>query len=402
MKRSAPAISRGGRPVRVMQLCAVDFTVKNFLAPLTRFLMEKGLEVDVACSRGPYFEALRAEGLRMVEVPLRRSRNALSHARALWALYRRLRQAPVDVLHVHTPIAALLGRVAGRMAGVPVILYTAHGFYFHDDMPRWKWRAHVALEWFGGRFHDYLFTQSGEDALTALRAGLGRPGRVRRIGNGVDLAGRFHPANIPAEALAARRRELDLPEGRPLVAMIGRLVREKGFFEFIEAAAQIRRELPEALFLCIGDTVTSEHDDAKAAIRARVEALGLSAAVRFAGLRADVPELLSLCDVYCLPSWREGMPRSIIEAMGLAKPVVATRIRGCREEVVDGVTGFLTPPRDAGALAGALLYLLRHPERARAMGQAGRQRALRLYDERQVLERQWRVYQRLLREKGIL
>jgi len=391
-----------GEGLRVMELCAVDFTVRNFLAPLVRFLMEKGCVVDVACSRGPHFAELESWGFRMVEIPIARSRNLASHARAFAALVRRLRAHPVDVLHVHTPIAALLGRMAGRFVGVPLILYTAHGFYFHEGMSPWRRRAHVALEWFGGRFHDYLFTQSGEDVVAALRAGLARPGRARRIGNGVDVRGRFNPANVEAEALGRLRGELKIESGQPVVAMIGRLVREKGFFEFIEAAARIRGEVPGAMFLCIGDTVTSEHDNAKAAILGRVEELGLRDAFRFAGLRADIPELLSLCDVYCLPSWREGMPRSIIEAMSLAKPVVATRIRGCREEVVDGETGFLAPVRDAESLAGALSFLLRHPEAARRMGEAGRRRALMLFDETLVLERQWRVIRRLAREKGLL
>ncbi len=386
--------------LRVMELCAVDFTVRNFLAPLVRFLEEKGCEVDVACSRGPHFGELEEGGFRMVEIPFRRSLNLWSHARAAWALYQRLRRHPVDVLHVHTPVASLIGRFVGRLAGVPVIVYTAHGFYFHEHMPKWKRRAHVTLEWIGARFHDYLFTQSREDAVTALRTGIERPGRVKRIGNGVDVRGRFHPETIPEGARGALRHELDLHVIEPVVAMIGRLVREKGYFEFFEAAAQLRKENPAVRFLCIGDTVTSEHDDAKAAILERVEALGLRDAVRFAGLRSDIPELLSLCTVYCLPSWREGMPRSIIEAMALGKPVVATRIRGCREEVVDGETGFLVPVRDAEALAGAVGYLLRHPLVARQFGQAGRRRALRLYDERKVLERQWRVLTRLAGRSG--
>jgi len=382
-----------------MELCAVDFTVRNFLSPLIRFLMEKGCLVDVACARGPHFEELTGWGFSMVEIPFHRSMNIARHTRAAWVLYRRLRRHPVDVLHVHTPVAALIGRIVGWLARVPVIVYTAHGFYFHDNMPRWKRRAHIAMEWIGARFHDYLFTQSGEDAVTALKSGIGRPGRVRRIGNGVDVNGRFDPETITDDALDERRRELDLPEGCPVVAMMGRMVREKGYLEFVEAAARVRQDVPETLFLCIGDTVTSEHDDAKAVILGRVEELGLTDAVRFAGLRSDIPELLLLCDVYCLPSWREGMPRSILEAMALAKPVVATDIRGCREEVVDGETGFLVSVRDADALAGALSYLVRHPEAARALGGAGQRRARKLYDETRVLDRQWRVIRSLVERK---
>jgi glycosyltransferase involved in cell wall biosynthesis len=150
--------------------------------------------------------------------------------------------------------------------------------------------------------------------------------------------------------------------------------------------------------LWIGGALPSDHDDSTQAFMARLRELGIASHFRFCGFRDDVPALLSLCSLYTLPSWREGMPRSILEAMAMGLPVVATDIRGCREEVVEGVTGYLVPVRDPRALAGRFLDVLMRPDEARRLGEASRRRAVEEFDSRLVLERQWTVYQRLMHE----
>jgi glycosyltransferase involved in cell wall biosynthesis len=169
----------------------------------------------------------------------------------------------------------------------------------------------------------------------------------------------------------------------------------------LEALAELRGEYPALRALVIGDALSSDHDDSARAIQRAAADLGLGASVIFTGLRADVPRLLALGDLYCLPSWREGMPRSILEAMAASLPVVATDIRGCREEVIDGQTGLIVPVRDARALAGALGGLLRDDQKRRRMGEAGRRRAEQYFSEAQVIERQMRVLRRLFLEKNL-
>jgi glycosyltransferase involved in cell wall biosynthesis len=179
---------------------------------------------------------------------------------------------------------------------------------------------------------------------------------------------------------------------------MGRMVREKGYGEFFAAARGLAQRFPAVHFLVIGDTVVSEHDDAKAEIVRAASVPELNDRVHFTGLRRDIPELLAATDVFVLPSHREGMPVSILEAMMMSLPVVATRIRGCREEVVDGETGFLVRAGNAEELEGAIAHLLAHPERARTMGEAGRERALDLFEEGRVMENQLAIYRRVLSE----
>jgi len=372
--------------MKIAQLCAVDFTLYHFLLPLMRGMRDAGHEVVGIAGDGPFMDKVRAEGFRVEAIAIDRSFNVVRHlasARRLKALFRRER---FDIVHVHTPVAALVGRWAAWRAGVPKIVYTAHGFYFHERMAWPKRAAFVALEWLGGRLTDVLFTQAEEDAATARRLGLIRGRIIQAIGNGVDPK-HFHP---PADPVARERlrQSLGVGEGRGtgrvVILMVGRLVAEKGYVELIEAMKSVDADLWVA-----GDRLPSDHaDPVEPAIRAAERDPVLQLRVRFLGYRADVPDLMRAADIYALPSHREGMPRSVIEAMMSGLPVVGTDIRGTREEVVEGETGALVPVNDAAALASALNRLVNDSGLRAAWGAAGRARALALYREDLVIARQ--------------
>jgi glycosyltransferase involved in cell wall biosynthesis len=166
--------------------------------------------------------------------------------------------------------------------------------------------------------------------------------------------------------------------------------------ELVRAVALIRRQIPRIRLLIIGGSLLSDRDPAETELAKLVGELQLGEAIIVTGLTDRVAEYLSASDVFVLPSYREGMPRSILEAMAAAKPVVATDIRGCREEVVDGVTGFLVPVRDAERLAHAIARLVDDPDLCTRMGAAGQMRAREFFDERVVFERLLEVYRRYL------
>ena len=383
--------------MKICQLCAVDFTLKHFLLPLVDGMRAQGWQVTAVCSDGPLVAGMRAAGYSIEAVAIARSMNPLLAVRSLIALVRLFRRERFDVLHAHTPVAALIGRVAARVAGIPLVVYTAHGFYFHDEMPRWKRALFVALERFGGRHTDLLFSQSAEDAEDAVREGIAPRERVLAIGNGVDVA-RFDPARVGAGDTA--RAALGIPRDAFVIGMIGRQVREKGIAEFLAAAAAVALRHPQVWFLLVGERLASDHaagiDSEFAAARA-----ALGERLVAPGQRSDVPELLAAMDLLCLPSWREGMPRTIIEAMMMARPVLATDIRGAREEVVAGQTGVLVPTRSPLDLAAAMERFIADPKWARELGRAGRERALLLYDENKVVARQLERIALAARQHGL-
>lgn len=370
--------------LKICQLCAVDFTLKQFLLPLIDGLQAAGMEVTAVCSDGPEIAGLRARGYRVQTVAIARDMNPVAALRSVAELVRLFRRERFDIVHVHTPVASLIGRLASRLVGTRLVVYTAHGFYFHDRMPRWKRRVFITLERVAGWFTHLLLCQSAEDAEEAIAEKLAPRERVLAIGNGVDAC-RFDPSRV-IDAAAARA-VLGIPPEAPVVGIIGRMVREKGYNELLEAVGLLADEFSLMHVLLVGGRLASDHDHSIEAALAQARAQ-LGERLVEAGLRDDTPVMLSAMDVFCLPSYREGMPRTIIEAMMMGKPVVATNIRGCREEVVDGETGVLVPIKDARRLAEAVSGCLRDPAGARLMGARGRERALRLYQEDRIVRLQ--------------
>lgn len=300
--------------------------------------------------------------------------------RQLRALFARER---FDLVHLHTPVASMVGRLAAASAGVPRIVYTAHGFYFHDRMtPPARW-LHIGLEWLFGHFTDTLLTQSAEDAAVARRYRLCRGGDIEASGNGSDPAVYF-PDEADGSARRSVRRSLGTPAERVVIVMLGRLVAEKGYPELFAAMREVDAEL-----WVVGERLSSGHASAiDADLRRLQRDASLRARVRLLGYRSDVPELLRAADVFALPSHREGMPRSIVEAMLTGLPVVATDIRGSREEIVDGECGLLVPVGDVPALACALSRLVADASLRARFGAAALRRARAMFDEAQVIARQ--------------
>ena len=383
--------------LRVCQLCAVDFSLKHFLLPLIDGMQSHGWSVTAVCSDGPEIPGMRARGYKIDTIPISRSLNVFKHAISVVRLVAYFRRERFDILHVHTPVAALVARVAAFIARVPVVIYTAHGFYFHDEMPAWKRRLFVSLERFAGRFTDLLFTQSAEDADTAVQEGISSAADTLAIGNGVD-ARRFDPALIGDGR--GMRDALGIPKEAFVIGIIARQVVEKGILEFLEAAIEVAGKNSEIHILMVGERLASDHaGDVEAELEKANSGLGERLVAT--GGRKDIPELLAAMDVFCLPSWREGMPRTIIEAMMMGKAVVATDIRGSREEVVPGETGLLVPTRSPSALAEAFLRLAGDRQMVASMGFKGRERALALYDEAQVVSLQIRRIEQFLNKEHV-
>ena len=370
--------------LKVCQLCAVDFTLKHFLLPLIDGMEKEGWTVISVCSDGPYIGNLRKKGYNIETVYIARNYNLFQHLKSILVLTRFFKEQEFDIVHVHSPIAALVARLAARFASVSVVIYTAHGFYFHDEMMSLKRSVFLFLEKWAGKYTNILFTQSAEDAACAIQENLLPQGLVHTIGNGVNPQ-KFNPRKIGNRIKI--RNKLGIQDDTFVIGIIARLVEEKGICEFLEAAMQASDENDKLCFLVIGARLESDH--AKDVIsKIKLAKDNHEGKILFLGQRTDIPELLSAMDVFCLPSWREGMPRSIIEAMMMERAVIATNIRGSREEVIDDETGFLLPTRDVIKLKNQFLYCARNTEKIRNMGKAGRLRALRYFNEKNVVEKQ--------------
>ncbi len=358
--------------MKIIEVANVDFSLRHFLLPLMRGLRARGHAVIGVSADGRLLDVARAEGFRIVPVPLARSLSPLAMLRAFRALYALFRAERPDMVHAHMPISGFLARAAARAAGVPVVAYTCHGFLFNQPGPWPRRAAALAMEWLGGRCTDIYLTVSTEEAADARRLHINA--HATAVGNGRDPA-RFRP---DAAARARIRAEFGVADGAVVVIAVSRLVRHKGYPELLAAM----RHVPAELWV-VGERLASDHGEDMAPYFA---ASGLGARLRRLGYRDDVPALLAAADIFVLPSHFEGLPMSVIEAMLAGLPVVATNIRGPREQVTEQ-TGLLVPPMQAAPLADALRRLAGDGGLRARLGAAGRARALALYDEAAVVAR---------------
>jgi glycosyltransferase involved in cell wall biosynthesis len=364
------------RPLKIAEVTSVDYSLRNFLFPLMRGMRERGHEVVGVCADGPLLDLPRAEGFRILPVPMARNLDPRAQMRAFRALVEVFRTERFDLVHGHNPISGLLARVAARRAGVPRVAYTCHGFLFNQPGPAWRRGLALGLELMAGRITDTFMTVSEEEAADARRLRI-HP-RATAVLNGRDPAV-FHP---DLAARASVRAELGTAPEACVVVVVSRLVRHKGHPELLRAM----EEVPEAELWVVGDRLPTDHGEPLEPYFARAED-ALGSRLRRLGYRHDVARLLAASDVFALPSHFEGLPMSVVEAMLTGLPVIATDVRGPREQVVEGETGLLVPPFEVPPLADALRRLAADPVLRARMGAAGRARALERYTEAKVMAR---------------
>jgi len=370
------------RRPRVAHLTTTDLTLRYLLLGQLRRLAAEGYEVTGISAPGPNAAALEAVGVRFL--PWRnatRAWNPVADLRALTELVSLLRRERFDLLHTHNPKPGVIGRVAGRLAGVPLVVNTVHGLYATPEDRLGKRAAVLGLEWLAARCSDVELYQSEEDLRWASRIRLLPAGRGELLGNGTDLE-HFDPGQVGPDRVAELRRELGIPPDALVVGTVGRLVVEKGYRELFAAARAVRRAHPGVWFLAVGAP-----DLEKADAITEAELAEAAGDVVVTGWRDDVRDLLAVMDVFVLASWREGMPRSAIEAAAMGRPLVLTDIRGCREVARHEQEALLVPPRDPDALAGAILRLAADPGLRRRLATEARDRARERFSEGRVAER---------------
>lgn len=383
--------------VKVVHMTTVDMSVRHLLLNQLLALRKEGFEVGAVSADGPDLGPVRDAGVPHWPVAFTRRMTPLQDLKAAWQIWRLCRRERFTIVHTHQVKAALFGQIAARFAGVPIVVNTVHGFYFHEHTPALKRRAWILLETFCARFSDLLLSQNREDISTAVETGICDRARIEHLGNGIDIR-RFDRSALPADRVERLRTSLGIAAGAPVVGFVGRLVREKGLAELFEAVGRLRSRHPGLRFLVVGPVDSDMPDCVGPA--AAVEA-GIDGITVFAGYRDDMPELYALMTVLALPSHREGLPRSPMEASAMGVPTVATAIRGCREVVRENENGYLVPVRDPLALTAALDRILSDPNLAARLGTRGRELAVTEFDEQIIFSRVALTYRRLLKQKGL-
>lgn len=380
--------------MKVVQLAAIDMTINNFLDYLNQKTLQIGHEVHCVCSVGPYKEEMEKKGYIVHNIEIARKISPIDNLLTVYRLTKLFKEINPDIVHVHTPVASVLGRYAAKLAGVKKIIYTAHGFYFHEEMPKIKYNFFFEVERLTARLcTDYLFTQSYEDYQTALgRKFLKKPDNIIHIGNGIDLDKKYNYSLITSEKINQLKEKYGIEKDDKVITFIGRLVKEKGILDLLEAFSLLN--MSNVKLFVIGGVPQGERDQDTVNI---LDSFSDNENIHFTGHINNAEELLFLSDIFCLPSYREGMPRSIIEAMAMKNAIVATNIRGSREEVIHGYNGYLTELGNVNELLAAFLALVSNEELLDNMKSNSYSITRKSFDERKVVSKQLDIFNRVER-----
>lgn len=340
-------------------------------------------------SEGTLEPEAAAAGVDLVRVPmLLRETNPVADPIALADLVRRFRRGRYDVVHTHSSKAGILGRLAARIARVPHVVHTAHGWGFHPGQRPAVRRTYERVERAAADLAHALVVVTPRDRDKALELRIGRPERYEVIRSGIDVD-RFA---TPTRHRDQVRDELGIPRDAVVVGSVMRLSPQKAPDILVDAVAPLCRRDPGLRLLIVGD------GPLRAELEARIRRHGIESAVVLPGLRRDVPELLAAMDVFALSSRWEGLPRVLPQAMAASLPVVATAVDGSAEAVIEGENGHLVPTGDADALSAALGRMVADGELRRRMGAAGRARVAE-FDVDTMVARIEALYDRLLAER---
>ncbi|GGA33402.1 glycosyl transferase family 1 [Paenibacillus physcomitrellae] len=325
-------------------------------------LRQAGFEVHAYAARDERREDVELAGFECRDLPFSRNPVDPGNFKAWLGMYRLLRQEGYEVVHVHTPNAGFITRLAAIAAGTGNVFYTAHGFHFFQGAPLLNWLIYYPLERLAARWTDVLITINGEDFDRASRFKV--RGRVVRMpGVGVEAPDNGGRDTVEKEALM---QELQIPADAFILLCMAELNGNKNQAQLLHAVQRLRKDGIPVCCLIAGAGSYEER------YKKLAEELEIQESVRFLGFRKDGTRLMAASDVVVLLSRREGLPKVLLEALGSGKPAVVTDVRGCRDLVTEGFNGFRVAPGDVNGTVRALGKLYDNPDLLRRMGAAAR------------------------------
>ncbi|RJQ60349.1 MAG: glycosyltransferase family 1 protein [Desulfobacteraceae bacterium] len=366
---------------------------------INTFLSMKGLdkdryEVEFGCAPGGRLnELVASNGIRVKEIknfvqPL----NPIKDLLALVELTLFLKKNRYHIIHTHNSKAGFIGRLAGKLASVPIVVHTVHGFSFHDQEPFWKRKLLLNLERIASRWCDRMIFISQPLIDWGLRERVARIDKIVKIYSGIELE-KFRLASEGETNRLRKKWGIALDEA--VIGIVSKLWEGKGHAVLIRAFSEVSKHLPNSKLVIVGE------GDLKNELESLSSAIGMNGRVLFTGFQANVRDLLACFDVAVLPSFFEGMGRVLLEAMAMEKPVVGTRVGGIPDLIDDGVNGFLIEPANVMQLSSSILRILNDKDLARQMGRAGRKKIQAVYSAEYMVRAIDDVYRRLFIEKGI-
>lgn len=358
-------------------LSHLDLNLWLFRLPIMQELVRLGHTIYAICPQGEKSDDFERHGITHIPYEISRSSlNPLKELQAIRNIYKAIKPLNLDILHTFTAKPNIYGTIAGRLANIPRIINLVEGlgsFYLENDLKSRIVRTVI----------EFLYTQ------------------VFKLSDTVMFVNHDDPAYLiakkivsPAKVFILKGVGIDTNVWKPLpkedewirITMIGRALKHKGVQEFIDAAAILGKKYPEVSFQFVGSP------DEGNRFSVTENFMRAQPSIHYLGQQNNIRHILSQSTVFVLPSYREGLPRTSMEAASMGLPIVTTDVVGCRETVDEGITGFLVPPKNSQALADAIEKLILHPPLRKKMGEAGREKAIREFDIGMIVDKHLEVY----------
>ena len=372
-------------------LSHLDLNLYLFRLPIMKKMVEEGHKVYAVCPRGDKFDFFAEEGIEAIEYNIQRSSlNPFKELKAIHNIYRVIKPLKLDMIHTFTAKPNIYGTLAGKMAKVPTIINLVEGlgsFYIEDNFKSIVVRNIIEklYKFVFSMSHQVVFVNSDDPDYLEKRGVIAKEKITIIKSVGIDT-NEFNSNSISKTEIDKLRDELSLQD-KIVVLMVGRAIWHKGVREFYEAS-DILSKYDNVQFILVGDIDEGNHSSADRDFLKSGKPIWL-------GHRNDVLNLTALCDIYVLPSYREGVPRTLLEATSMAKPIVTTNTVGCREVVKDDYNGFLVPLKDSQSLADKIEILIKEQDTRKIMGENGRIMAIKEFDVEQVVKQYRALYKKL-------
>lgn len=365
---------------KILYITTLSRTINTFLVPHIEMLIDNGNKVDCACCIDkPIDDCLENRGVNVFDIPFTRNPLDVKNLKAFKKLIRIQEENQYDIVHVHTPIASIYGRLLKLKFPKLKTIYTAHGFHFYKGAPKINWIIYYQIEKIMAKFTDIIITINEEDYKAALKLGVQKVYKTRGVGLELD---KYNPNLFSKNEV---RNELEISKDDFVILMIAEINNNKNHIQMVNAVEVLKKKNVEVKVLCAGEGALLEN------IKGEIKDRNLDMNIKMLGYRNDIPKLISICDIGMLLSYREGLPRNIMELMAYKKPVIGTNIRGIRDLVRNGVNGKLVDINDYKSTANAIEYMYRNKKVVSKFGHEA-YRNIKIYDTRDIICKLKKIY----------
>ncbi len=379
-----------------------EWSLYNFRRSQIESALKKNWDVVCVCSEGPLVEHIKKFGVHKILLLRKYKKNAapFTDLTLFFEFYHIYKQWKPEIVHQFSIKPVIYGTIAARLAKVPIIINTTTGLgYVFADKERKRKALRIivsALYRLAGKLSDFIFFQNEDDKKLFINRKFVRKEKTSVVpGSGVDT--QFYSQNNINKRITEKiKKELKYKTNQIIILMASRMLYDKGIAELAECFKRIKKIKPELRFLLAGPLVPGNPAHIPIEV---IKKWQKENKIEYLGMRSDIRELIGLCDIVVLPSYREGKPKFLLEAASMGKPIITTDAPGCRDTVVNGENGILVPVKDVESLSKAILKLINNPELRRKMGEESRKKAEKEFDEKIVVNQTMKIYSQLIKKK---